>query len=140
MLEFGRQIADEPTMARVSPLAIVRAAWAAQARDGLLALLPFAHPDLHCVPRADADRVLHGHAEFERFVRDLRRDGVEVTMTAHRFEDHEGCVVIGGRQRVYARGSHSDVPVHWSVEVRDGLIICVRALRTRSAAREACAA
>ena len=132
--------ADDDPVPTAEPVAVVRAAWDAQTRDGLLAILPYAHPDLHCVPRAGSDRILHGHAEFERVVRDLRRDGVEVTMTAHRFEDHEGCVVIGGRQRVYARGSHSDVPVHWSVEVRDGLIICVRALRTRSAAREACAA
>ena len=122
------------------PVAVVRAAWAAQARDGLLALLPFAHPDLHFVPRADSDDVLQGHAEFERFVRGLDRDGIEVTISADEFEDHEACVVVAGRLRVYAPSGHFDRPMHWSVDVRDGLITSVEAARTRPAARQACAA
>ena len=131
---------EDGLVPRADPLAVVRAAWDAQARDGLLALLAYAHPDLHCVPRADDDRVLHGTAEFERFVRDLGRDGIEVAVTADQFEDHEACVVVAGRLRVYSRGAHSDSPMHWSVDVRDGLITSVEAARTRPAAREACAA
>ncbi len=127
-------------MSAADAVDVVRAAWDAQARQGLLALLPFTHPDLHCVPQAGSDRVLHGHAEFERFVRELTRDGVEVAVTADQFEDHEECVVVAGRLRIYADGAHSDSPMHWSVDVRDGLITSVEAARTRPAARDACAA
>ncbi len=108
------------------PAALVREAWDAQARGGLLAFLPFTHPDLR--------------ARFERFVRALTRAGVEVAVSADQFEEHDACVVVAGRLRVYSPGAHSDSPLHWTVELRDGLITSVEAAPTRSAARDACAA
>jgi ketosteroid isomerase-like protein len=126
VLDSEARDADDAPVSPADPVALVRAAWDAQAREGLLALLPFAHPDLH--------------ARFERFVRALTRAGVEVAVSADQFEEHDACVVVAGRLRVYSPGAHSDSPMHWTVDVRDGLITSVEAAPSRSAARDACVA
>ena len=128
-------------MVPVEPVELVKSAWERYADGGLPAILPLMREDVLWAPHEmEGAGPLHGQAELLAHARGLAAKGVRVESTAHRFEDHEGCVVVTGRVRVLTPDGHYDMPMHWQVDVVDGLISEVRAERRVEDARGDCAA
>ena len=129
------------TMVPVDPVQLVRTAWERYAHGGLPAVLPLLREDVLWAPHdLHGAAPMRGHEELLAHGRALAARGVRVESTAHRFEDHDGCVVVTGRVRVLTPQGHYDVPMHWQVDVVEGRISEVRAERRVEDARADCAA
>ncbi len=128
-------------MDRDDPVELVQALWRRYAEGGMPAVLPMIHEDVVWAPHdIDGTTPLRGHDEILAHGRGLAARGVRIETTAHRFEDHDGCVVVTGRVRVLSPQGHYDMPMHWQVDVVDGKVTEIRAERRVEDARADCAA
>ncbi len=122
------------------PVEIVKAVWERYAQGGLPATMPYVSDDVRWVPHHRGGEPLRGREEVLDHGRRLAAAGVRMETVGHRFEDHDGCVVVTGRLRVHGPDGHADVPMHWQVDVVDGKVTEIRAERRVEDARADCAA
>jgi ketosteroid isomerase-like protein len=124
-----------------APVELVKDLWRRYAEGGMPAALHLLDEDAVWAPHdIDGAAPLRGHREILARARSLAAPGVRIETTAHRFEDHDGCVVVTGRVRVLTPQGHYDMPMHWQVDVADGRITEIRAERRVEDARADCAA
>jgi ketosteroid isomerase-like protein len=123
------------------PITIVEELWRRYGEGGLPAAVKCMREDARWTPHDSLGQPLVGREAILARGREMAAAGVRVESFGHRFEDlGDGCVVVTGRVRVLGPDGHYDVPMHWQVDVVDGLVAEVRAERRLEDARADCAA
>ena len=115
-----------------TPLAAVKAAWAAWEKQGTEGVLTHLSPHAEWV---DHDgRLYRGREEVEELVRELRENDVQIEPRPYSFEEHGDCVIVAGGLRTRSRRGLSDVQRHWVYRVEHGQITRVESLSSREEA------
>jgi hypothetical protein len=116
------------------PLAQVRALWAAYERGGVDAMhRVVGDAPVEWIP-LDADEPVAP----EDFWGDWgHRQGEQVSVTVHSFEEHGSCVLAHGSMRTFREGGFVDVQPSWVYFFRDEVLVRGKGYPTRQAALEA---
>jgi hypothetical protein len=117
-----------------TPIEVIRALWAAYARGGIDAMHKVVgDAPVEWIPLDAGEPV-----PPERFWGDWgRRQGEEVSVTVHSFEEHGSCVLAHGSMRTFRDGGFVDVQPTWVYFFHDGVLVRGAGYPSREAALEA---